>query len=76
MPGVSVSITENFLTTAHSGCHQVFSLIGVLLIARPTFIFGGGTLLLDPHGDSGLPNIEKGTPGQRLIAVGSVVHLY
>jgi len=44
----------------------VFSLIGVVLIARPTFIFG--SVLLPSTGND--TDIEKGTPAERLIAVG------
>jgi hypothetical protein len=44
----------------------VFSLIGVVLIARPTFIFGSNSLPSTGNG----PDIEKGTPAERLVAVG------
>lgn len=57
----------------------VFALFGVILIARPAFLFGhhsphsspdiisiddGGVVVADPE--------EKGTPRERLIAVGYV----
>jgi len=45
----------------------VFSLIGVILIARPTFIFGNAAAVV-PSPSAG--DIEKGTPAERLGAVG------
>lgn len=61
----------------------MFSLIGVVLIARPTFIFGVHSAVALPStaagdvdsfiGDVG-PS-ESGTPAQRLGAVGSVLLL-
>jgi len=44
----------------------IFSLIGVVMIARPTIIFGHVTL---PAHSAGL-DTEKGTPAERLGAVG------
>ncbi|KAG5640858.1 hypothetical protein DXG03_006810 [Asterophora parasitica] len=43
----------------------LFSLFGVVLIARPVFLFGNG----DPENPQ-LGDSEKGTPEERLIAVG------
>jgi EamA-like transporter family len=62
--------------------YSVVSLVGVVLIARPTAIFGSAS-----HPDSHLPSIpatdgpiaiptspvEKGTQTERLIAVGYVI---
>lgn len=55
----------------------VFSLCGVVLIARPVFLFGDHSGALDSmstgSGDSPqLDSSEKGTPTERLIAVGLV----
>lgn len=50
----------------------VLSFFGVVLIARPEFLFGqnsNSTVLVDGHE---APSAEKGTPTQRLIAVGCV----
>ena len=44
----------------------VFSLIGVVLIAQPTFIFGSAAGVPSPS----VGDIEKGTPAERLVAVG------
>jgi len=46
----------------------IFSLIGVAMIARPTIIFGRITLPAHSAGES--LDIEKGTPAERLGAVG------
>jgi hypothetical protein len=50
----------------------VFSLAGVVLIARPEFLFG--SVSYDPPvlGGVGVPPVvvEKGTPTERLVAVG------
>lgn len=43
----------------------VCSLVGVVLIARPTFIFGAAALPVD-----GGVGVERGTPAERLGAVG------
>lgn len=45
----------------------VFSLIGVVLIARPTFIFGNVAMRQPVNGEG---DTEKGTPTERLVAVG------
>ena len=53
----------------------VISLIGVILIARPTALFGN-TQVEDTIGERGptsMDGAEKGTPRDRLIAVGYVV---
>ena len=51
---------------------SVVSLVGVVLIARPTAIFGSAS----PYADSQLTTptspVEKGTQADRLIAVGYV----
>ena len=56
---------------------SVVSLVGVVLIARPTAIFGSGSHSVT---DSQLATpttspVEKGTPAERLIAVGYVIAL-
>jgi hypothetical protein len=54
-------------------CATVFSLIGVVMIARPTFV--SGTVALSSKsitGGEGL-DIEKGSPAERLEAVGYVI---
>jgi hypothetical protein len=53
----------------------VFSLCGVVLIARPVALFGGASGASDPGSiDGGNPfpvdTSEKGTPAERLVAVG------
>jgi hypothetical protein len=45
-------------------------MIGVVLIARPTFIFGNAALPSSPTGNGDDIDIEKGTPAERLEAVG------
>lgn len=47
----------------------VFSLAGVVLIARPAAIFGVNSNLWAPGASPGLESNEKGTPAQRLVAV-------
>ena len=50
----------------------VFSFFGVVLIARPEFLFGrhsNNTVPIDGHD---VPLSEKGSPAQRLVAVGHV----
>jgi len=52
-------------------CDVVISLLGVVLIARPPALFGDAKME-DPVGERFVPmdKGEKGTPTQRLLAVG------
>ena len=56
----------------------VVSLVGVVLIARPSAVFGSASHSV-PVTDSQLATptspVEKGTPAERLIAVGYVITL-
>jgi len=59
--------------TLKEGIAGVFSLVGVVLIARPQFLFGTaqqvpdhGHIVEGGHGDP----FERGTPAERLLAVG------
>jgi len=58
----SVLLNESF--SRQQAISGVFSLIGVILIARPTFLFGSAV------GNGEGTDIEKGTPVERLMAVG------
>ena len=54
----------------------VCSLIGVVLIARPEFLFGPGhKSTTSGMGEEGLGPVERGTPAQRLGAVGCVLYM-
>jgi hypothetical protein len=48
----------------------VFSICGVVLIARPPILFGHGGHSSDLGTRHYLPSAEKGSPAERLIAVG------
>lgn len=56
---------------------SVVSLIGVILIARPTALFGNtqtqDITTIGEGGPTSMDSAEKGTPRDRLIAVGYVV---
>ena len=55
---------------------SVVSLVGVVLIARPTAIFGSGShSVTDSQLAPTTSPVEKGTPAERLIAVGYVIAL-
>ena len=55
----------------------VCSLIGVVLIARPEFLFGPGHKpATSGMGGEGLGPVERGTPAQRLGAVGYIFYLF
>lgn len=51
--------------------YLVFSLCGVILIARPVFLFGGDAG--DASDSLPVDGSEKGTPAERLVAVGFVI---
>jgi drug/metabolite transporter (DMT)-like permease len=63
----AIFLNESF--TRREALAGTFSLLGVVLIARPTFIFGSVALPIEPDIDNGR-DIEKGTPTDRLVAVG------
>ena len=55
---------------------SVVSLVGVVLIARPTAIFGSAShsvSVTDSQLDTPTSPVEKGTPAERLTAVGYVI---
>lgn len=54
---------------------QVLSLVGVLLIARPPFLFGGSNDKITEASQIGETTADSVTPNQRLIAVGYVLSL-
>jgi len=60
-------LNESF--TRKEAFSGVFSLLGVILIARPTFIFGSVTSASNVSGNDGL-DVETGSPAERLGAVG------
>lgn len=58
----------------------MISLVGVMLIARPEFLFGAHTAAMPTTATGGLDDVggaigpaERGTPAQRLGAVGYVL---
>ena len=66
LPVVSTVFPSGLLTN-EAYIIAVFSLFGVVLIARPAFLFGN---TVPSGGDT--DRLEKGTPAQRLMAVGFV----
>ncbi|KAF8063349.1 hypothetical protein FPV67DRAFT_238316 [Lyophyllum atratum] len=72
--GISGAIFLKERYTKREALASIISLLGVVLIARPAFLFGDAhrtdPLSID-IAEQGLPeNPEKGTPEERLIAVG------
>jgi len=67
--GIAGALLLNESFTRREALAGLFSLFGVVLIARPTFIFGDAVLSADPDANNGR-DIEKGTPTERLVAVG------
>lgn len=51
-----------------------FSFVGVVLIARPEFLFGSHQVV--PVEGIDLPPAEKGTNAERLVAVGYVISIH
>jgi len=73
--GISGAIFLKEKYTKREALASVFSLLGVVLIARPVFLFGNNRatkpLSIDVHVTQiGPDDSEKGTPEERLIAVG------
>jgi hypothetical protein len=74
--GVSESFLNKGNTPYSNSVLSVVSLLGVVLIARPTAIFGSAShsVISDSETGSQLATtaspVEKGTQAQRLIAVG------
>ncbi|TFK38438.1 hypothetical protein BDQ12DRAFT_683666 [Crucibulum laeve] len=72
--GIAGAFFLGEIFTVKQACAGLFSLAGVVLIARPPFLFGEAAHI--PHipiADglhSPIENVEKGTPAERLLAVG------
>ena len=58
------SVILNFLESLLTGTSLVCSLVGVVLIARPPFLFGSPAVVPPGH------EVQETTPAERLVGVG------